>query len=109
MFAKVLNLSRKPAPTSPINNILHIERVRRQHYFNAIERAILASNLTRNNIERVMCHARDIWRKHLDAVPGYTHQRDCEREALDYLDSRVRFQRTDQAKAPIRPWSPGAA
>lgn len=103
---------RAPRPVTPatqVNNVLHIERIRHKHFFNAIERAVLRSDLTRNNIERVMHNAREIWRKHLDAVPGYTVQRDCEQMALDYLDLRVKYQRGDQKPAPSRPWSPSAA
>jgi len=103
---------KEPRPVTPetqINNVLHIERIRQRHFFNAIERAVLRSDLTRNNIERVMHNAREIWRKHLDAVPGYSVQRECEQMALDYLDLRVKFQRNDHKAAPSRPWLPGAA
>lgn len=103
---------KEPRPVTPetqINNVLHIERIRQRHFFNAIERAVLRSDLTRNNIERVMHNAREIWRKHLDAVPGYSVQRECEQMALDYLDLRVTYQRNDHKAAPSRPWLPGAA
>jgi len=56
----------------------------------------------------VMHNAREIWRKHLDGVPGYAIQRECEQMALDYLDLRVKYQRNDNPPAPDRPWSPRA-
>lgn len=108
MFAQFLNLFRTPRPVTPaskLNNVPHIERVRYLHFFNAIKRAIGASNLTRNNIERVMHNARDIWQKHKGAVPGYQVQSECEDMALAYLDKMVRFQRNDQKPAPIRLWA----
>lgn len=113
MFAKIASFFRaEPKPITPatvINNVIHIERVRHRHFFNAIERAVLRSELTRNNIERVMHNAREIWRRHLDGVPGYQIQRECEQFALDYLDLRVMYQRRDNKPAPDRPWSPKAA
>ena len=110
MFAKITSFFRSEprpvTPATPANNVLHIERIRQRHFFNAIERAVLRSDLTRNNIERVMHNAREIWRKHLDGVPGYSVQRECEQFALDYLDLRVKYQRNDNKPAPDRPWSP---
>lgn len=110
MFAKIASFFRSEprpvTPATPANNVLHIERIRQRHFFNAIERAVLRSDLTQNNIERVMHNAREIWRKHLDGVPGYSVQRECEQFALDYLDLRVKYQRNDNKPAPDRPWSP---
>lgn len=108
MLGKLINMFFAPSPVTPttqLNNVLHIEHIRYRHFFNAIKRAIGASNLTRNNIERVMHNARDIWQKHKDAVPGYAVQRECEDMALAYLDKMVRFQRNDQKPAPIRLWA----
>jgi len=108
-FARLFRKAPRPVtPDTPVNNVLHIEKIRQRHFFNAIERAVLRSDLTRNNIERVMHNAREIWRKHLDGVPGYAIQRECEQMALDYLDLRVKYQRNDNPPAPDRPWSPRA-
>lgn len=105
MLAKIRNLFAKPVA----NNVLYLERLRRQIFFDSVEGAILQSDLTRNNIERVMHNAREIWDKHCDGVPGYSDRRECERMAIEYLNLRLHYQRNDQRPTNSAPWSPRVA
>lgn len=105
MLRKLLRMPPKPAKLGEsVNNVLHIERVRRAHFVNAASRAIRAAQLNAAHESRAKHHADAVWRKHLDRVPGYQSQREAEKAVLDYIDLLTKYQRNDQR--PAAPWSP---
>ena len=105
MFRKVIDLfSRKPRPI--INNVLHLDRIYKAHFFNAAARAIRACELRGYYLSRAENHAYRIWDKHLDHVPGYVTKTECEAAMRAYVDLQAQYQRHDTAFAPFRLWSP---
>ncbi|MDQ5880930.1 MAG: hypothetical protein QG616_760 [Pseudomonadota bacterium] len=103
----LFRLPPKPQKAGDINNVLHIERVRRAHFVNATARAIRAQGLDSAHAVRAEHYADTVWQKHRDNIPGYQIQRECEQMVRDYVDLLAIYQRNDQK--PVRPWSPSAA
>lgn len=108
MFARIINLFR-PAPVRPVNNVLHLDRVRAAHFFNASAKAIRAQCLRGRYLDRCVNHAKVVWQKHRDRVAGYELASDAEQAMRDYVDLQAQYQRRDNKPAPDRPWSPRAA
>lgn len=104
MLSKIVDLFRKPKPI--VNNVLHLDRIKAAHFFNAAARAINAQRLTGRYRDRAENHAKVVWGKHLDRVPGYITQSDAEKAMRDYIDLQAKYQRNDVERLPIRQWSP---
>lgn len=109
MFARIINLFRKHAQPTRTNNVFTLCEVRRAHFFNASARAIRAMELRGRYLDRAVNHAKAVWSKHLDRVPGYEMPTDAEQAMRDYIDLQARYQRNDERPAPDRPWRPSAA
>lgn len=93
-------------PVAPVNNVLHLDTIRAAHFFNCSARAVRAQGLYGRYLDRCVNHAKAVWQKHRDRVPGYEMAADAEKAMRDYVDLQAMYQRGDNKPAPDRPWSP---
>jgi hypothetical protein len=108
LIAQIAKVFRRN-PIKPANNVLHLDCVRAAHFFNCSARATRAQCLRGRYLDRCINHAKVVWQKHRDRVPGYELAADAEKAMLAYIDLQATYQRNDNKPAPDRPWSPRAA
>lgn len=106
MFQRLINFVSRKHERPIANNILHLDRIHKAHFFNAAAIAIRACELRGYYLSRAEDHAYRIWAKRLDRVDGYVTQSECLKAMRDYVDLQAKYQRDDTPFAPFRLWSP---